>query len=226
MKNFIRLFLFFVVGTFIFTGVPLLSWGVSDAEAYFASRTRMLYTIIMAFSTLLAVIFVPQQGRDETRGVKLVARQKLAVLLLQILSILCVIVPPISDKNSFMVIGNESLIRPLGLILTAGGFLLMNLAILALGKQFSVDVTIQKGHELVTKGPYSVIRHPRYLGIILFFSGISLVFRSFISLVLVFLTALVLIWRIFDEEKLMRSEFSGQWDDYAKRSSRLIPFLY
>jgi protein-S-isoprenylcysteine O-methyltransferase Ste14 len=95
-----------------------------------------------------------------------------------------------------------------------------------LGRQFSVQVTLQKDHRLVTGGPYQVLRHPRYLGIILFNVGIALIFHSWLALLLVAALALVLLWRIHDEEAFMQQAFGTQWEAYARQSWRLVPFIY
>jgi protein-S-isoprenylcysteine O-methyltransferase Ste14 len=87
-------------------------------------------------------------------------------------------------------------------------------------------VTIQEDHKLITTGPYSYIRHPRYLGIILLLSGMSLVFRSWMAFIFALASVLVLIWRIRDEENLMHQEFTDTWEQYTKRSWRLIPYIY
>ncbi len=102
----------------------------------------------------------------------------------------------------------------------------MNWAEDALGKQFSVQVTIQEGHQLVTGGPFRFLRHPRYLSIITFNVGIALVFRSGLALVLVAALILVLLWRIHDEEALMHEEFGKDWEAYSARSWRLIPYVF
>jgi protein-S-isoprenylcysteine O-methyltransferase Ste14 len=95
-----------------------------------------------------------------------------------------------------------------------------------LGKQYSQEVTIQKGHELITAGVYRYIRNPRYLGVLLLAFGMSLLFRSWAGLVLTLPLIGVLLFRIRDEESLMHKEFGEQWEAYSKRSWRLIPFLY
>jgi protein-S-isoprenylcysteine O-methyltransferase Ste14 len=78
----------------------------------------------------------------------------------------------------------------------------------------------------VTDGPYRYLRHPRYFGIIVFAKGIALVFRSEVGLILVVALFLVLLWRIRDEETLMREEFGPEWEAYAQKSWGLIPFVY
>ncbi|MCL4876976.1 MAG: hypothetical protein KJ064_09970 [Anaerolineae bacterium] len=79
---------------------------------------------------------------------------------------------------------------------------------------------------LVTDGPYRFLRHPRYLGIIMFNLGIALVYRSWMAMILVAALTLVLLWRIHDEESLMHQEFGADWDVYARKSWHLIPFVY
>jgi protein-S-isoprenylcysteine O-methyltransferase Ste14 len=122
--------------------------------------------------------------------------------------------------------GDGMAVRWVGLGTVFFGFALMNWAVITLKNQFSVDVTIQENHQLITTGPYSYIRHPRYLGLILFLSGTSLVFRSWMALIFAVASVLVLIWRIRDEENLMRQEFTDTWEEYTKRSWRLIPYVY
>jgi len=53
-----------------------------------------------------------------------------------------------------------------------------------------------------------------------------LVYRSWLGLILVTVLAGVLAWRIHDEEELMHSEFGTTWEAYARRTWRLVPFVY
>ena len=70
------------------------------------------------------------------------------------------------------------------------------------------------------------MRHPRYLGIVTLFLGISLVFQSFLAIILVAGLFLVLIWRAYAEEALLKKEFGKQWDAYCEKSWRMIPFVF
>jgi protein-S-isoprenylcysteine O-methyltransferase Ste14 len=216
----------FLIGTLLFAGLPLLAWGIRDASGYFQNAARSGYFFMMIGLTLLAVLFVPGEGRGSGEGEKTLKRQKSAILFLQITSVSAVLIGPYSDRHAIGVIEESGIIRILGLCMTFTGYTLMNAAVVTLGRQFSVDVTIQKNHKLITGGIYRFIRHPRYLGIMMFMFGISLVFRSWVAVVLSVFTVAVLIWRIVDEEKLLSREFVKEWEDYRSRSWRLIPFLY
>ena len=215
-----------LIGMLIFSGVPWGIWSFTDVAGYFGNPARLAYTIMMAVLSILVVIFVPDEGRSQGKGQNPMKQHKISLFLLQTLPILILVLAPYSDHHNRAVMADRILIRLAGLLLTFLGFFLMNWSVMALGKQFSVEVTIQENHQLVTNGPYRYIRHPRYLGILIFFCGISIVFRSWLGLILMGIVLIALIWRIRDEEKLMFQEFQGEWETYKSKSSALIPFIY
>jgi len=215
-----------LVGIILFAGLPLVGWGIADLPGFTAHPARLGYIVLVILLQAFVAIRFPRTGQNQGDGVKLVQRQRLAVLLLQVLSIAIIIVAPYTDRHATAVIDEPDLIRWLGLVLFGFGFLVVSWAEAVLGKQFSVQVTIQEGHQLVTGGLYRFVRHPRYLGIMTFNLGIALVFRSWLALILVAILLVVLLWRIHDEEALMRQEFGAEWDSYAKKSWRLIPYVY
>ena len=87
-------------------------------------------------------------------------------------------------------------------------------------------MAIQEGHELVTSGLYRVIRHPSYLGLLLFLLGWALVFRSVIGVLVSLLILPPLIARMNSEEALLESEFGERYSEYRRRTWRLVPFVY
>jgi protein-S-isoprenylcysteine O-methyltransferase Ste14 len=95
-----------------------------------------------------------------------------------------------------------------------------------LGHRFSGLVAIQPGHTLVTGGVYGVIRNPSYLGLLINSLGWGLAFRSGVGVLLTALLIPPLLARIGAEERLLRSQFDGEYDIYCARTSRLIPWLY
>ena len=214
------------MGMALFAGLPFVGWGLDDTQGYLQNTIRAGYILMMLMLTILVVLFVPEEGRGYGAGKKIVNRQKLANVLLQLISLAIIIVAPYCDRRELAVMSHGIAVRCFGLGMAFIGFGIMNWAVIALGNQFSVDVTIQEKHRLITKGLYSYLRHPRYLGIILFLSGVSMVFNSWIAFVFAIASVPVLIWRIQDEEKMMHQEFTDDWDEYVKRSWRLIPYVY
>jgi protein-S-isoprenylcysteine O-methyltransferase Ste14 len=215
-----------LIGILIFVGLPLVGWGLSDLQGFIDHPARLGYVILVVLLQIFVVIRLPEAGSRRATGQKIAPRERLTLVPLQVIPLAIVIVAPYCDRRDIGVLGEIEIVRYLGLALFALGFLGMHWAEVFLDKQFSVYVTLQADHKLVTEGPYRHLRHPRYLGIIMFTAGISLVFRSWLSLLLVAALALVLIWRIQNEEALMHREFGRDWDAYTQRSWRLIPFVY
>ena len=218
----------FLVGLILFVLIPILGWGISDIDGFIMNPFRLAFVIMMAIFSILVVIFVPNEGRGYGDGdnKKIIKRQKLTILTLQIMPILIIFLSPYFERHQVLTISENNTIQFIGLVLVFIGFSLMNWSIMVLGKQFSINVTIQENHKLITNGPYKLIRHPRYLGIMLFLVGIPVIFLSVIPLILdVFLIG-VLVWRISDEEKLMSQEFKEEWINYKKNTFSLIPYVY
>jgi protein-S-isoprenylcysteine O-methyltransferase Ste14 len=95
-----------------------------------------------------------------------------------------------------------------------------------LGKQFSAFVTLQVNHQLVQTGIYGWIRHPMYLGYLLVLPGIVLIFRSWLVIPVFVSSAIFVVVRIGEEEKLLAEHFGSEFDAYRRRTWLLLPYLY
>jgi len=228
--NFVRAFLFFVATMLLYLGVPLIGWGLMDLQGFFSDPPRLGYALVVGCFSLAVGI----QAYGSTLGIrgskgeqgKFVFRQHVVRILLIFILYVALIFIPYSDRHNIGVILVLADLRWLGVALSFLGFSLIFLSGLALGRQYSQDVTIQKDHQLVIGGVYRFIRHPRYIGIILLAIGFSLGFRSWIGLITSGICTLVLLYRIGDEELTMHKEFGQQWESYCQRSWRLIPYVY
>jgi protein-S-isoprenylcysteine O-methyltransferase Ste14 len=89
-----------------------------------------------------------------------------------------------------------------------------------------VRIQTDRGHTVITTGPYALVRHPMYFGALFYFAGTSLLLGSWWGLVTVPIFALLLGIRIGIEERALRSGLAG-YDEYARRVRwRLIPFIW
>jgi protein-S-isoprenylcysteine O-methyltransferase Ste14 len=114
----------------------------------------------------------------------------------------------------------------LGLALTFGGCAFAVWARATLGSNWSSTVTVKQDHELILRGPYAVVRHPIYTGLLLALTGTVIAvgeIRAFIGLGLAFIAFLL---KSAAEEKFMREEFSTEYVQYSQRVRRLIPFVF
>jgi protein-S-isoprenylcysteine O-methyltransferase Ste14 len=96
-----------------------------------------------------------------------------------------------------------------------------------LGKQWTVQARILKGHELVTDGPYGIVRNPIYLGMFGLMIATGLALSSgwaLLSAAVVFLIGNRI--RIRAEEKLLREAFGSQFVRYAERVPAFLPRIF
>ena len=114
-----------------------------------------------------------------------------------------------------------------GLILFVLGLIVRWVAIIHLGRFFTVNVAIADDHQLITTGPYRYVRHPSYTGTLLIFLGFGLCMLNIFSLAAVFLPiAAAFLWRMHVEEEALKDAFGEQYRSYVASTQRLIPFVY
>lgn len=90
----------------------------------------------------------------------------------------------------------------------------------------SSTVEIMKGQTVIDSGVYGLVRHPMYVGAAILSLGLPLSLGSLRGALLPFLLLPLLIWRIVDEEKLLREELPG-YDQYCRKVRwRLFPWLF
>ncbi|KAG0702665.1 Isoprenylcysteine carboxyl methyltransferase family-domain-containing protein [Suillus ampliporus] len=134
-----------------------------------------------------------------------------------------------------------------GTALMAAGGLLRWWCFRTLGRFFTFKLSVRKGHKLVTTGPYSVVRHPSYLGAVVLSIGMFILHGSWSSFIrrsgvlnipgvkaimlgvlaerIIAITSLVL--RIGHEDEMVRSISKDEWEDWAKVVKyRLLPGIY
>lgn len=113
-----------------------------------------------------------------------------------------------------------------GLALTVAGLGFCVAARLWLGRNWSGIVTLKEDHELIRSGPYALVRHPIYSGLLLALIGTAIVigrWRALIALVL-FLAGLLLKMR--REERFMAEAFGEAYARYRSEVAALVPFLF
>jgi protein-S-isoprenylcysteine O-methyltransferase Ste14 len=112
-----------------------------------------------------------------------------------------------------------------GVAIAVAGLLFAVWAREHLGSNWSRSVTVKQDHELITSGPYALVRHPIYTGILLGFLGTSVAEGQVRSLIAFLLVAVILWAKLRLEEQWMRSEFGETYEAYAQRVHGLVPFV-
>jgi protein-S-isoprenylcysteine O-methyltransferase Ste14 len=122
---------------------------------------------------------------------------------------------------------NNPMLAITAVVLFVAGLILRWWAIIILGRFFTVDVTIEKDHELVERGPFRIVRHPSYAGVLLAFVGLALSLRNWAALVVILVPiSAAFIHRMNGAENALSRALGPRYAEYMKRTKRLVPFVY
>ena len=205
--------------TFLYLGLAVLGWG--GFGPFFSHPARIAVTVIFFVLTIAALFTAGNlsAGEREDRG------NRWVLAAFGILGFLSAYLCAYTDRKDIWVLDGDA-VRWLGVALLVPGGIIRLWPVYVLGRRFSGLVAIQPGHRLVTTGIYRLVRNPSYVGLLLSSVAWALVFRSVVGLVLSALTIPPLIARIHAEERLLASQFGGEYESYCRRTWRLIPGIY
>ena len=200
-------------------GIAILAFG--GWSAFFRHSPLIALTAVT-----IAIMFVApftsgnlSSGEKEDRG------NRWVFTAFSLIAVLSAFVPAYTDRISFWTIDGETT-RWIGVSVYALGGALRLWPVFVLGYRFSGLVAIQPGHTLETHGIYSLIRNPSYLGMLITMLGWALAFRAWTGVFITLLLLIPLVSRIRAEERLLRSHFGAQYDNYCAHTWRLVPGIY
>jgi len=91
---------------------------------------------------------------------------------------------------------------------------------------FETTVTVVKGHQVISKGPYAYVRHPGYVGFILMYSSSCLILGSAVSLIPAAILAILFVGRTYMEDETLQKELDGYAEYTKKVGYRLVPGIW
>lgn len=112
-----------------------------------------------------------------------------------------------------------------GVALMLAGFAVTVWARLVLGANWSATVTVKENHELVTRGPYRLVRHPIYSGLLLAVLGSALPREDLRAVVAVLVFLFALLRKAGIEEGRMIATFGDEYRAYRRRTKAVIPYI-
>jgi protein-S-isoprenylcysteine O-methyltransferase Ste14 len=185
------------------------------------------FAVVAYWSWLvLALVWLP--GYFMSKSTSTVPKPALQVpaILLFVIGFALLLDPRMRFLN-FPITPHNALFGTIGLALDLAGIGFAIWARLALGANWSgLVVTAKEGHELVQTGPYAIVRHPIYAGILLAMIGTALTqgrLASYIGLVAGFVAIMI---RVGIEEQLMSRQFPSAYEAYRQRTRKLIPLVW
>jgi len=205
---FIGLFLFLPAGSFRF-------W-----EAWLFSAALF---IPMCITVLYLIRKDPALLERRLRSKEKEEKQKIIVRLFRIPSILGILIPGFDYRF------NWSEVSPV-LVIAANMMVFIGYIWVFLvfreNSYTSRIVEVEKGQKVISTGPYSLVRHPMYSGAILMFLFTPLALGSWWALIVFAFIPFVLIFRIFDEERVLLRDLPGYKEYCQKTRYRLIPYIW
>ena len=90
----------------------------------------------------------------------------------------------------------------------------------------AANITVEAGQKVISTGLYGLVRHPMYMGVLVMMVGIPLALGSWWGLVIIIPGVIVLVIRIFDEEKMLKQDLDGYSGYTQKIHYRLVPYIW
>ena len=115
----------------------------------------------------------------------------------------------------------------IGLCIMVLGFGLRIWAVIILGASFRTKVETHTDQQVVRSGPYRLVRHPSYSGLILMCCGYGIAVQNWLSLAFaVVLPLIALLYRIHIEESVLVLSLGSDYEKYQSGTKKLVPWLW
>lgn len=190
----------------------------------------MAITAVLAYLLLIAYFVIERLLRKGESALSLQAGKSdrgssKVIWMTGLFSIFLILGAPI--LNAYRIgYWNDLYVGWVGVLLMLSGLSLRYWAAKILGRFYTRTLQTDTDQEIVDRAPYSVIRHPGYLGTFLMEIGAGLAVTNWIVLVtLTTIGALSRFYRIQVEEEMLKTKFGEQYQAYRDKTWKLVPFI-
>ncbi len=94
---------------------------------------------------------------------------------------------------------------------------------LTLGRWFSASFAVKQDHELVTRGPSAIVRHPMYTAFVALGLGLAIAWDSWVGVGFALLFVVPFWMHTAIEEQMLEAHFGDAWREYCTRVLRIVP---
>lgn len=207
---------------FILAGLSLLAWGLDDVAGFLSNTVRAGLLTLVALDALflawLDYVTPPQPERGDRHDPSFWHAH---------ISEGIYILAAFGDRRDVLTWSENETLRWVGLAATSAGL------ILALWANISWATYLRRNPErvsedrvLLTDGPFRFIRYPNLLALVFYCLGSTLIFRSWVGLVLLVPLSTSIIARMNELERTYADLYSRVWPMRTHTSKRIIPFVY
>jgi protein-S-isoprenylcysteine O-methyltransferase Ste14 len=146
------------------------------------------------------------------------------IMFFALLGFIALLVVPALDRR-FMWSSVPPRVSVIGDLLVALGFLLVYFVIRE-NSYAASTIQVVEGQTVISTGPYAVVRHPMYAGVLPLLIGTPLALGSWWGLGALIFFMPALIWRLLDEERFLHKNLPGYTEYTRKVRYRLVPFVW
>jgi protein-S-isoprenylcysteine O-methyltransferase Ste14 len=143
------------------------------------------------------------------------------------LTILALITAPILNALQIGRLGKGNAIGWVGIVVMLSGLALRVWANRILGQFYTSTLRVTDRQRIVQQGPYKILRHPGYSGMLLMWGGAGLASANWIATAVIILMMVSSYrYRIISEEAMLLAKFGEEYQAYSARTWKLLPFIY
>ena len=181
--------------------------------------------LVIIFGSIAMWLTQPAFTVKETSDKK--NSDRFSVILILCMSFISVVVPILDWAYFKSSQDGVSWITLLGIFMIITGITFRALAVRYLGTYFTPTVQIKEDHQLITTGPYSIVRHPSYTGAFLAIVAGGVVLESLVGFI-ISCTAMIIAYyvRIGIEERELTANFGNAYEQYQKNTKMIIPYVW
>jgi len=142
-------------------------------------------------------------------------------------AILALIAAPILNAFQIGRLGKDIVIGWSGIALMLVGLGLRTWANRTLGNFYSSTLRVSDRQWVVQQGPYKILRHPGYSGVLLMWAGAGVATANWITTaIIILMMAVSYRYRIISEESMLLAQFGKEYQTYRARTWKMLPFIY
>ncbi|HWP95301.1 MAG TPA: methyltransferase [Syntrophomonadaceae bacterium] len=183
------------------------------------------WSIISAMTLLITTYFLKKDRGLLSRRMKVKEKEQQPgiIRILSFLSLLAYVVPGFDYRYHWSAV-------PVWIIIAANAVVLLGYVFIFLvfkaNSYASTVIQVDKEQQVIKTGPYAMVRHPMYTGLLIMMLFTPLALGSYPALIFALLFIPTIIFRIRKEEEVLLRELSGYKDYYRKTPFRLIPSIW
>jgi protein-S-isoprenylcysteine O-methyltransferase len=191
-----------------------------------------MLTTLVAWSLLVSFLVLQRVMRrgEEARSLRASAADRGSTRLLGaafLLGGLALVAAPALNAQGLGEAPHGPVVGWIGVAAVVGGLALRLWSQAVLGRYYTTTLRHDDDQPILASGPYRLLRHPGYAGLLLAWVGAGLATANWaVASAVALLMVVAYSYRIAAEEAMLVSAFGGRYQEYMARTWRLIPYVY